>query len=210
MRQMCSLLFALLLICLSSEHARAEESWTMQLRAGVLSGTTWINSAAALTIGVKPYAVPPAYSVSTTYVQAAIYSIGPDPQRRAIKDYHQYTWTMHVWRLRMETGPGWDAGRPVTVGWWIPNSAEAFSRPCTPLIFRNGSLVARCMDSGLYGADSVSVIGSFYLAPGTVEDWTVMCGPIAPEPGTLLALSAGLAVTVGHCIRRRRFGGRQV
>lgn len=198
-------LVAMMVMGLAGAASAADDNWAMQIRAGKLSGSTWVNSLAATTFGVRA-ATEFGFHASFTTVQAGIYGVNPDATKRANKDYRPYAADAQeiVWDLKLETGSAWNTDDLVTVAWWCPSSS--YAPPAAPWqiqVFRNGQLVDKFVDSGAYGTSSLKVLGSYEMAAGSVEDWQIVATAV-PEPGSIVAMLSGLVGLAGYGIRRRK------
>lgn len=203
-------LVAMMVMGLAGAASAADNKWTVQLRAGVLSGTTWANSQAATTIGVQPSAVAPGYHSTLASNGVGIFGVDPDPYKMANKDYRAFAegQEKYIWNLKLATGASWVETNVITVGWWIPAATEALpTGPFTLEVFRNGQLVKAMVDNELYGTAQIKSLGTYTLGAGATENWQVVAtygGTVIPEPGSIVAMLSGLVGLAGYGIRRRK------
>jgi hypothetical protein len=181
-----------MVICLSEMASASESQWTVYLRAGVLTGTTWSYSQSASRFGVQA-AASSSYHASLQSNAVGIYGVDPDPNKMANKDYRAADIWSYVWHFKLATGSAWNPDNKITVGWYCPISTEAPSYFSPIFIYRNGLLQNIYRDDEVYGSSAIKVAATdIYLASGTTENWTVCAWCLSPEPAGIFSLVGGL------------------
>lgn len=195
---------AMMVMGLAGAASAADGKWSLNLRAGVLTGTTWSAAMNPTTIGVQPAAVAATYHAAPAPTTAGIFSINPDAAKMASKDYRVDGQAEYVWNLKLQTGASWNANNTITIGAWVPVAAEATpAAPWTVKLYRGNEFVAQYLDDGQYGTSKIKTLASLKLDAGVSEDWQVVATAV-PEPGSIVAMLSGLVGLAGFGIRRRK------
>ncbi len=194
---------------LAAMASASETDWVVLLRAGNLSGTSWVGSAAMNTYGVTTSALSGSYAdagaatwVSTTigfYTTDTSYVYGTRKYQSCDTEKKVYTWN-----LKLKAGDSWS---PTTTFNLYYASPVALPGGDWKLTLSNGETTYVLPNPPTNGGTTAS----FYtfatgltMNPGE-SAWTLtMEESVVPEPGSMLAMLSGLVGLAGFGIRRRK------
>jgi len=181
-------------------------AWTLNLRAGVLVGTTWNNSAALGAIGIATAAATRTYTTVAATTAGFLNTDGTTGLLCA-KDIRAAGQQTYTWKMQLDTGANYPAGVTTTIGYWSSAVATDWTG-WTIQAWRVDAPTVKydILAGGKAGVYGVAAINNLTTAEGLptslAQDWIVQAS--VPEPGSMVAMFSGLVGLVGFSVRRRK------
>ena len=190
---------AVVILNLPSIASASETDWTILLRAGNLSGSSWVGSAAMNMYGVTTSALTGSYADAgaATWVPATIgfYTTDTTYQYGTRKYYSYSSVTICTWHLKLKAGDSWNANQTFNLYYASPVEIPFYGLQLVNLSKGNVYRLINPATNGGTVADFYTFATGLTMDPGTESEWlltTSLDFPDLPEPAGIISLVCGI------------------